>query len=137
MKWPIRLYSRYNDWTEFIATRPWEKNSIPELNAFIATLLPEFPQTTEDLNDLLLPLLVEIMREHPDHKTRYIATLGIGALGSERARKVSQDLREALSDNHGSVRQAARMLLKQLGETTTANRSGAVNNLPAPPPDCH
>lgn len=110
-EWPARLYSRFGEWGDFIAERRWESNLIPALRQHIQPLSASFPASTSALEDLLLPEVVAMLERGPNHRTRYVAALALALFG-ERARAAEPQLRNALDDEHGSVRQAAHSLLK-------------------------
>ena len=109
--WPVRLYSRFHEWSNFVAERQWESKFIPQLNQHIQALSVAFPESTAALEDLLLPKVVAMLECGPEHRTRYVAALALELFG-ERARVAEPQLRHALNDEHGSVRQAAHVLLK-------------------------
>lgn len=116
-EWPIRLYSRFQDWTEFIARREWEHWCIEPLNAYINSLLTEFPKSTDHLEEFLLPQIIAVIKHGVHNRSRYVAVLSLGLLG-QKARSAIPVLREALNDKHGSVRQAAHILLKKWSATS-------------------
>jgi hypothetical protein len=111
-EWPARLYSRFHEWDAFIRERQWEQNHIEPLNDHIRSLVAGFPPSSAELEGLLLPHVLAMLERGPAHRTRYVAILALELLG-DKARTAIPLLRNALDDEHGSVRQAAHMLLKR------------------------
>ena len=110
-EWPVRLYSRFHEWADFIGSRKWEATFIPPLNRYIEAVSPGFPNTIFSLEELLLPRVMAMLELSPDHRQRYVAALALGLFGN-KARIAESLVRAALNDEHGSVRQTAHILLK-------------------------
>ena len=111
-EWPARLYSRFNELGSFIEERRWEPKYIKPLNDHIRSLVASFPASNAELEELLLPRVLLMLERGPEHRTRYVAILALELFG-EKARIAIPLLRNALNDEHGSVRQAAHILLKR------------------------
>lgn len=118
--WPVRLYSKFEDWGTFVGTKEWEKGFIPEINEAIEQLLPEFPQTAAELREYLWQPLLETMLSDPEPRSRYVAAVSLNLYDDDKLRASIEELRQAKDDKHGSVRVAAHLILKRLGETTKA-----------------
>jgi hypothetical protein len=110
-EWPVRLYSRFEEWDDFISSRKWQATSIPALNYEIEKFLPHFPASSAELEALLLPSIMAMLELGQDHRTRYVAVLALHLFG-EKANIAEPLVKLALNDGHGSVRQAAHILLK-------------------------
>lgn len=111
-EWPLRLYSRFLEWGHFIVNRQWEDTCIEPLNKEIQAYFPEFPNSTEQLQELLLPHVIELIQKGQTHRSRYVGVLALELFG-QIAHSAIPVLTEALDDEHGSVRQAAHILLKK------------------------
>jgi hypothetical protein len=112
-EWPVRLYSRFQEWDDFISSRKWRATSIPGLCGDIEKLLPTFPASSSALEELLLPRIMEMLELGTEHRIRYVAVLALHLFG-EKAIIAEPLVKLALNDEHGSVRQGAHMLLKSL-----------------------
>ena len=125
LDWPIRLYSKFEEWGSFVANREWEKNFIPEINQAIRKLEAEFPQTDDELRgDLWRPLLNTMLTD-PQHRSRYVATVSLNLYDDKKIRAEIGALEQALNDEHGSVRNAAHLILKRLRESTKAEQGSS------------
>ena len=118
--WPIRLYSNFEDWGAFVANKEWEKDFIPDINEAIERLRPEFPQNDADLQGYLWHSILNTMLTDPEHRSRYVAAVSLNLYDDDKLRNVLAELHQAKEDEHGSVRNAAHLILKRLGETTKA-----------------
>jgi hypothetical protein len=122
--WPLRLYSKFENWGTFVGNKEWEKGFIPEINQAIEQLRLEFPQTDAELREYLWQPLLETMLNDPEHRSRYVAAVSLNLYDDDKLRAVIAELRQAKHDQHGSVRDAAYLILKRLGETTKAEQDG-------------
>ena len=130
--WPIRLYSRFEDWGSFVSNKEWEKNYIPEINHAIDQLYPDFPHTDDELRDHLWAPLLNTLLTHPSHRARYVAAVSLNLYEKDRIRSALAELRQAQHDKHGSVRNAVHLILKCLGEPTQADEDGDGRSTPRP-----
>lgn len=112
--WPIRLYSRFEEWGTFVMEREWEEDFIPEINEVVRRLEGSFPRTDEDLRQYLWQPLVETMLHGEHYRTRYIAAVSLNLFDDNQIRTEINSLKRALEDEHGSVRNAAQIILKRL-----------------------
>lgn len=122
--WPIRLCSNFEDWGAFVGNKDWEKYFIPEINEAIEQLRPEFPQTDTDLREYLWQPILNSLSNDSRHRSRYVAAVSLNLFEDEKLRSVIPELRQAKDDEHGSVRNAAHLILKRLGETTKGEQGG-------------
>jgi hypothetical protein len=113
-EWPGRLYSKFLDWPEYISSKPWEASNIPELNSHIESFFQDFPKTVEKLQELLLPHIIKGIKSGEHHKQRYVFLLSLDLFDNNLLHSFLPVFESSLKDEHGSVRQAAHMLLKRL-----------------------
>jgi len=113
-EWPGRLYSKFVDWPSYISNKVWEKNNIPELNSYIDSFYQKFPKTLESLQELLLQPILEGIKNGEHHKQRYVYILSLDLFDKNMLYDFIPILDNSLNDEHGSVRQAAHILLKKL-----------------------
>lgn len=123
LDWPIRLYAKFEAWGHFIANKEWERNFIPEINDAIARLGTAFPQTDSDLREYLWGPLLNTMLTDPEHRARYVATVTLNLYDDEKIRSEVASLERALDDQHGSVRNAAHLILKRLRNSVKSDGS--------------
>lgn len=116
--WPIRLYSRFEEWAAFISCKGWKNMYIPEINEAIEKLYPQFPKTSNDLKQHLWNSLLNTMLTASAHRSRYIAAVSLSQFDDERILSALPELHQAHRDEHDSVRNAVRLILKRFGKTS-------------------
>lgn len=121
-EWPVRLYSRFQEWDDFISSRKWQATSIPVLCREIESLLPSLPASSSALEELLLPRIMEMLELGVEHRTRFVAVLALH-LFREKAIIAEPLLKLALNDKHGGVRQAAHTLLKSFDSDDSTRKT--------------
>jgi hypothetical protein len=115
--WPIRLYSRFEEWDSFVHERKWEAHLIDPIKVEIMSLIETFPASVDALDDLLLANVARMMKDTSSHEIRYIAVLALRLFG-EKSKSFISDIQQATQDEHGSVRTAAYTLLKHWRSST-------------------
>lgn len=113
-EWPGRLYFKFLEWPEYVSEKVWEKNNIPELNYYIEGFYQEFPKNVVNLQELLLPHIIEGIKSGGHHKQRYVYLLSLDLLENKSLYDFLPIFENSLNDEHGSVRQAAHIILKRL-----------------------
>lgn len=114
--WPIRLYTRFEEWEDYMNQRLWRADYIHEINASIQTLENEFPRKNDELRRSLFKLIVRSMLEASEHRSRYISAVSLELYPDKNLCSIIPELELALNDEHGSVRNAAHNILKRLTE---------------------
>lgn len=114
-EWPIRLkcnlQNQLENWEAFVKNRQWEANYLADINEHINTFVNDFPCTKEQLESLLLSYILGMIEHGEHHRIRYAGILALEHFG-ELAKQAIPLLLNAKNDEHGSVRQAAHILLK-------------------------
>ena len=113
-EWPGRLYSKFLDWPQYISNKAWEEDNIPELNSYIDGFYQVFPKNVVRLQELLLPHIIEGIKNGEHHKQRHVYLLSLDLFDNKMLYGFLPIFENSLNDEHGSVRQAAHILLKKL-----------------------
>lgn len=108
---PITLKSSYLNWPKYLASKAWEPKYMAESGMEIEQHLSRFPQGVESLNQLALPHIIHNLQTSGNHRVRYISVLSLGLTGPLTPETFAV-LEQSKFDDHGSVQQASRMLLK-------------------------
>ena len=114
--WPVRLYSRFEDWESYLSAKTWESEHINEINEHIDELIDDIPSTNEKIQDLLWQPLVSTMLNGENYRSRYIATISLNLYKDSKVLEVIPELKKAKEDEHGSVRNESHLILKRLGK---------------------
>jgi hypothetical protein len=112
--WPVRIYSRFEQWEIDLSAKSWRSWCIPEISIRIEELQSQFPATNIALQLLLLPRIIQRMTTASEYRSRYIATVSLGLFENEQLTPYIPALQNALSDDHASVREAVVRILKRL-----------------------
>jgi len=119
-EWLIRLYAKFQEWPEYIKTKPWQAENIEELNNFINGYYSEFSITLNEIKSKLLISLKDLVTSDIEAKIKMRVAKCFKLFPNETLVSLIPFFKEIKESAPDSVRHTFNKIIKDLNLTESS-----------------